>query len=232
MLSSFTRYGALAGIMALLGCGAAPQSYDLVTYMGQTGADEIAVHQVESRLKPLQVSRRAGSTLAPMPAERYRTVRTTAALSEDPEPAAVITATRIADAIQMATGRIVTRVVFVPADAANDRGGHDDGSLHVGCMRCRIGTTLSAYLERIYGSAVSNGLEVAGASKLRARVRATFGDGYEPGVLDAVYYTAGLAMLGDDRSHDLDALIRLFPHYVPLGEKIDEPGTWYVKTGS
>jgi hypothetical protein len=209
----------MLALLALAACGHAKESYDLNEYVQRNarvpGMAEAAYRVAEPLLLTDCTDRRSGVS--------------TAGILDQTEFA--VDAMR---AIAAATGREVTRIILVDAEHANLAAPEGlDGSLSPGCGRCRIGTTFVQALDARHRTPVKNALGQGGWSKLDYRVRSKLTGVCEPGVRETVFYYLAYSTLsapGDAAAfRSFDAVMQMLGVATPLGEKVDEPGAWYVK---
>lgn len=211
----------LATVLVLGAC-AHKESYDLRTYVIETAKDRNEGLSIEA-MNSFEIAR---------PLLEENCTDSTAASSMTASEAAQL-AFVMSYAISEVTGKPVTRIILVRPEEANGVAGRVlDGSLNTGCERCRIGTSFVKALTDQNESTIMNALGQSGMSKLQYRVNAKLSGACEPGVREtAFYYLAYATYLPYDpsRSYGFEVLVQHMSYAVPLGEKIDEPGAWYVK---
>lgn len=213
------RLTAIAVVIgAALGACAGKESYVLDEYVIQVGRDHAEAQHAVINAEPL---------LAENCTDRASKV------SEAPFVDRIQLAQTMMAAIGSVTGANVTRIIFVDAASANgESAGGMDGSLNPGCERCRVGKSYVAFLAEQHAHALKNELGDGNWSKLDYRVRTTLQGVCEPGIRETVfYYLAYATYLPHDARRPLgfETLMQTLSFAVPLGEKVGEPGAWYVK---
>ncbi len=221
MIFRITRFFMIVACFALaVAACAAKESYVLDEYVLQIGAD---------RQEAQRAMDFAGPLLMEDCTDRASSVGTMPLVDR------VQFAQELMEVIGDVTGSTVTRIIFVdPAEANGETGGMLDGSLTPGCGRCRIGKRYTTFLEERHAHVVRGALGQAETSKLDYRVRSTLKGVCEPGIRETLFYYLAYATYLPGRSarmhgEGFERLVQVMMFAIPLGEKVDEPGAWYVK---